>query len=332
MQISIINPGLLSTVQDLGRRQYLSQGVPVSGAMDTLSARIANKAVGNDDNCAVIEFTCSGKISFEANTDILIAYSGGGAILQVENRNLPTDKPIFIPVKTVLDFVKVGNGSRIYLAVAGGWDVPEVLGSKSTYLTAAFGGFRGRALRREDVLRSAQKLSLLSQKIFGSLKGTVVNYPKWGIARHLLLKDHPQNIRVVPAHEFTWFTGRSIIDFLSSPYQLSLRSNRMGCHLEGTLINRVRKEELLSTAVAPGTIQVTGNGSLVLLLADCQTTGGYPRIAQVAAVDLPLCGQLSPGDVVFFKEISRHDAEMLYLEREQYLKRLTEAICNKFCD
>lgn len=331
MQISLIKPGILSTLQDLGRYNYLSQAVPVSGAMDTLSARIANKAVGNEDSAAVIEFTYA-NIEFKTETDILIAYAGNGAIFKTGTKLLPEERPVFIPAGTIIDLIKNPTGSRTYLAVSGGWNVPEILGSRSTYLTASFGGLQGRQLQPGDTLFNLNKLTATAKNILDELKGKVINYPNWSIARQLFLPVHQKFIRVVPAQEFTWFDGRSIVDFLSSPYKLSLRSNRMGYHLEGANINRIVNKELLSTAVTPGTIQVTGSGNMVLLMADCQTTGGYPRIAQVAAVDLPLCGQLNPGDEIFFKEICRHEAEMLYFEREEQLRKLTIAIQHKFCD
>lgn len=328
MQISIIKPGLLSTIQDLGRYEYLSQAVPISGAMDTLAARIANKAVGNEDDKAVIELTYA-DIKFKADTDILIAYSGDGAILKFKNQIIPADRPVFIPAKTVLDFVHNSAGSRTYLSVSGGWDVPLILGSRSTFLTGNFGGFLGRQILQADVLSSSGQLSFNAVNMLDRLKSKTINYPNWSIARRLFLSADKKIIRVVPAQEFTWFDGRSIVDFLSAPYTLSAQSNRMGYRLEGLAINRIVKEELLSTVVTPGTIQVTGSGSMILLMADCQTTGGYPRIAQVAAVDLPLCAQLKPGDQIYFKEISRHEAEMLYLEREQVLQKLSVAIKSK---
>lgn len=329
MQISILKPGLLSTIQDLGRHLYLSDAVPVSGAMDTLSARIANKAIGNEDNAAVIEFTFA-NAEFKAETDILIAYAGDGAIFKAENVALPSERPVFIPAGTVINLIKNPKGSRTYLAVSGGWDVPEILSSRSTYLTASFGGFHGRQLKSGDTLFNINQST--STNILNKLKGDVINYPKWSIARQLFIQVDKNIIRVVPAQEFTWFDGRSIVDFLSSPYKLSLRSNRMGYHLEGAAINPIVRKELLSTAVLPGTIQVTGNGSMILLMADCQTTGGYPRIAQVAAVDLPLCGQLNPGNEIFFKEICHQEAEMLYFEREEQLRKLTITIQHKFGD
>jgi len=329
MEICILKPGVLSTIQDLGRMDYLNQAIPVSGAMDQLSARIANKAVGNSEGDAVIEFTYAAA-EFKAETEILIAYAGDGATIYANGEKLPTERPIFVLAETVIKLINNPDGARTYLAIAGGWNVPEVLGSKSTYLTAAFGGYEGRILKTGDHLKSSENLSETSISILNRLRGNTIKYLQWSIPKALLLpKDH-KTIRVVPAREFTWFDSQSIIGFLSDSFSIGLNSNRMGYHLEGNKINRIKNDELLSTAVFPGTIQVTGSGNLVLLMADCQTTGGYPRIAQVASVDLPLCAQLKPGDHIRFSEISKEDAEFLYIEREKELARLTLAINSKF--
>ena len=325
MRIRIIKSGLLSTIQDMGRWAYLSQGVPISGAMDTLSARIANLAVGNASHTAVIELTYA-DAEFQTETDVLIAYSGDGALLKVGSLQLPPDRPLFIPSGTRIQFTNNPTGSRTYLAVAGGWDVAEVLGSSSTYLTAALGGYQGRALQPDDIMHAHNKLSAVTNAIYNHLRGNIINYPRWGITRWLLLPADRKIIHVVPAQEFTWFEGKSLVNFLSKPYTVSAKSNRMGYQLTGPAIQRVAKRELLSTAVTPGTIQVTGAGDLVLLMADCQTTGGYPRIAQVASVAMPLCAQLKPGDNIHFKEISRSDAEKLYIHREKQLSKLAVAL------
>lgn len=221
-------------------------------------------------------------------------------------------------------------GCRTYLSVIGGWDVPEVLSSRSTYLTAAFGGYQGRALNAGDVIGSAGAVSGLSAAIFKQLKSNTIHYPDWSVSRTPLLPADRKSIRVVPSREFTWFAGESIIRFLSAPYTLDTRCNRMGYHLKGPAIGTKTPRQLLSTAVTPGTIQVTGDGCLVILMADCQTTGGYPRIAQVAAVDMPLCAQLKPGDSIYFKEISSREAEMLYLESEYQLTKLAAAVSSRF--
>lgn len=329
MQIQIIKPGILSTIQDMGRNLFLSQAVPVSGAMDVLSARIANIALGNNPNDAVIEFTYA-EAAFKAESNMLIAYSGDGAVLMVNDQKLPADRPLFIPAKSIIELKNNPKGSRTYLAIAGGWNVPEVLGSRSTFLTANFGGLDGRSLKVGDKLNNIESLSHANKLLFDKLKGDNINYPKWSIARNLLLPDDRKTIRMVLANEQSWFSDRSKGDLFATSYTIGMNSNRMGYHLERQAIDRIKKDELLSTAVTPGTIQVTGSGNMVLLMADCQTTGGYPRIAQVATVDLPLCAQLKPGDKINFTEISRNKAEMLYLEREQQLQQLTVAVQYKF--
>ncbi|MEO6151045.1 MAG: biotin-dependent carboxyltransferase family protein [Mucilaginibacter sp.] len=329
MRLRIIKPGLMSTIQDMGRILYLSQAVPVSGAMDMLSARLANITVGNDEHDAVIELTYAGA-EFVAETAMLIAYAGDGAILTAGTQQLPPEKPLFIPAGTTIRLISNPAGSRTYLAVAGGWDVPLVLGSRSTYITAALGGMQGRALLQGDLLKHTGELSPVSVAILNSLSAEGINYPHWGLPIRLLLPADRKAIRIVPAHEFNWFDSRSVIDFLTTSYTLGINSNRMGYHLDGAPINRLVNDELLSTAVTPGTIQVTGNGSMILLMADCQTTGGYPRIAQVAAVDLPLCGQLKPGDAINFKDITAHEAGMLYIELEKQLQKLSIAVKSRF--
>lgn len=329
MHIKILKPGLLSTLQDMGRQNYLAQAVPVSGAMDTLSARLANIVVGNDANAAVIEFTYA-DAAFFTETDLLMAYTGGGATLTSNEKMLPSNRPLFLPAWATIKLINNPSGMRTYLAVAGGWDVPETLGSKSTFLTAGFGGLDGRALKSGDILKSCVGLTETSQKVLKKLKSTKTNYPAWSIALQKFSPADRNIIRIVPANEFNWFEDGSIADFLSVVHTIAQQSDRMGYQLNGPVIERVKNDELLSTAVSPGTIQVTGRGSLILLMADCQTTGGYPRIAQVAAVDMPLCAQLKPGDGIYFNQISKLKAEMLYIEREQQLQQLTTAVQAKF--
>lgn len=329
MKIRLIKSGILSTIQDLGRFTHLTQGVPRSGAMDSLSARIANLAVGNIDREAVIEFTYA-QASFQAETALLVAYAGDGATLKVGQQILPGERPVFIPSGTIINLKANPRGARTYLSIAGGWDVPDVMNSKSTYITASLGGFNGRALASGDLLSSKEPFTTVSRKIFHSLSGDHINFPHWKLSRQSFLLNRKNTVRIVPGKEFPWFHGESVVDFLSKPYALGVNSNRMGYRLKGPILHRFVNQEILSTAVAPGTIQVTGEGSLVLLMTDCQTTGGYPRIAQVAAVDMPICGQLKPNDLIYFSEISRNDAEKLYLQREEQLHKVAIALKYKF--
>jgi antagonist of KipI len=329
MKITIRKPGLLTTIQDLGRMQYLSQAVPFSGAMDCLSAQIANKALGNEDNSAVIEFTQSGA-AFFTESDVLLAFCGDGAYLSTGSQRLPSDRPLFIPLGTALHLENSKSGSRSYLAVAGGWDVPEVLGSRSTYLTAKIGGFDGRCLEENDQLSNTGKLSQTTAAILESLVGKDIDYANWSIAWSLISPAGRKTIRIMPGREFNWFDAGSTVDFLSKTYTIGHNSNRMGYHLLGAQMNRAITGELLSTAVTPGTIQVSNDGHLILLMADCQTTGGYPRIAQVAAIDMPLCAQLKPGDDISFKEISWKEAERLYMQFKLDLHKLSLGVRQKY--
>jgi len=318
----------MTTIQDLGRRHYLSQGVPISGAMDDLSAQIANIALGNNANDAVIEFTQSGAL-FSTEADALLCLSGDGACLKAGTQRLPANRPLFVPSSVELHLENLPSGCRSYLAVAGGWDVPEVLGSRSTYITAKFGGVAGRCIKPNDLLKSTSAISAVTMAIGDGLRGDAINYPKWSIARDLFLPADRKTIRVTCGREFDWFDISSINTFFLQDYTLGRNSNRMGYQLDGQALIRSIQGELHSTAVTPGTIQVTNNGDLILLMADCQTTGGYPRIAQVAAVDLPLCAQLKPGDSINFKEISWKEAEKLYIHQKLDLRKLAFTIGQK---
>lgn len=330
MQIKLIKPGILTTVQDLGRPEFKGNAIPLSGAMDRLSARLANKAIGNADTEATLEFTFA-DAAFTTITAVLISYSGEGAFLKIGNELLPANCPIYIPASTTISLTNNQAGCRTYLAIAGGWRVDEVLGSRSTYITGQFGGYKGRALLSNDMLSAQETCTSLNKKILSSLQGNAINYPSWRLSSPLYRKKKNE-IRVVPGEEFGWFDGKSIVTFLQESFKVSLQSNRMGFQLDGPLLKKIRKEELLSTAVTFGTIQVTGNGSLIILMADAQTTGGYPRIAQVAMVDLPICAQLKPNDYLSFKEISRVDAESMYLEQERVLTLIDTSIRHKFSE
>jgi antagonist of KipI len=325
MQINILKPGLHTSIQDLGRTAYSSQAVPISGAMDTLSARIANLVIGNLQTDAVLELSY-GNAAFMCETDVLISYAGAGSTLTVSNQKLPSKRPIFLPAGTLAELVNHEPGVRTYLAIGGGWEVPVVLGSRSTYLPAAFGGYRGRLLKKGDVLTACDHLSRTGNEIFNHLLGKQPKYTLWGVPDRVLTPADVDTIRIFPGREINWFEPNSIISLLENTFQIDLKSNRMGSRLKGPLMHKIVTEELLSTAVCPGTIQVTGSGEMVLLLADCQTTGGYPRIAQVAAVDLPLCAQLKPNDQITFSLISLAEAEALYYEQEAELCRLAQAI------
>ncbi len=326
MSIKIIKPGVFSTVQNLGRTQFLDHAVPVSGVMDHISANIANLLVGNDVNAALIEIV-DGNFECITQANVLMALVSGNAHFEINNKVTPINRPLFVPKDSTIQLKNNIEGRYTYLAIAGGWDVPEVLGSKSTFVTAAFGGHEGRLLKKDDELKATQTLSKQNEIQFQNLKGETVNWVSWSITANQFLSPSNSKVRVIAGREFDWFEELSVVDFFSKPYHFN-NGNRMGYRMEGKKIERKKslQTELLSTAVVPGTIQVTGDGSLILLMADCQTTGGYPRLAKVAEVDLPICAQLKPGQTIHFELINLKEAEKLYLDLQNYLQKLATAI------
>ena len=326
MSIKIVKSGVFSTVQDLGRTSFLDQAVPVSGVMDKVSASIANLLVGNDVNAALIEIV-DGNFECITQADVLMALVSGNAQFEINDQATPINRPLFIPNGSTIQLKNNIEGRYAYLAIAGGWDVPEVLGSKSTFVTAAFGGHNGRLLKKDDELVATQTASKQNEILFQSLKSETTNWPAWCVSPKQFSAALKSKVRVIMGREFDWFEDSSVADFLAKPYHFT-NANRMGYRLEGSKIVRKKSQhsELLSTAVVPGTIQVTGDGSLILLMADCQTTGGYPRVAKVAEVDLPICAQLKPGNAIHFELIDLQEAEKLYLDLQSDFQKLATAI------
>lgn len=315
----------MTTIQDGGRWEHLNLGVPVSGPMDDLSARVANISLGNDSHAPVLEFT-QANISFETLDNVLLAFSGAGRV-QADGSSIPKNTPVFVPAGMRVNIEDNGEGCRSYLAIAGGWDVPMVMGSRSTCLVAGFGGFQGRPLSAGDVLSASSLLTSLTKVIAEKLQGPQVRFPSWSVAKHLFLPDMEEvTVRLVKGREQDWFTVDSWKRLLKGAYAYSKIGNRIGQVLEGPAMKRKFQKELISTAVAAGTIQVTNDGSPILLMSDCQTTGGYPRVAQVVAVDLAVCAQIRTGHTISFKEVSAFEAEKLYIYREKELTKIQLAI------
>jgi antagonist of KipI len=328
MQILINKPGILSTIQDLGRTGYQNSGIPVAGAMDPIAAQIANILVGNRRNAPVIELTY-GNVEMTTETELLICCCGGGATLFAGEKELPSWKPLFVPAGIKLVFKNQDTGSRTYIAAAGGWQSSVMLGSGSTYLPAKMGGFGGRALQKHDRVETEKRISPVSQALLVQLGGDKINSPSWGAFISNIVDYSTRVIRILKEQEFEWFSKESQQDIFYEPYELSRQCDRMGIQLTGKPLTIQNKKQLLSTSVNKGTIQVTPAGTMILLMADCQTTGGYPRIARVAAIDLPVCAQLKPGDKISFEEIGLHEAEDLYLQQQEKLLELEQAVIEK---
>ncbi|MET0243631.1 MAG: biotin-dependent carboxyltransferase family protein [Flavitalea sp.] len=317
MEIEIIKPGLLSTIQDKGRLNYRHIGVPVSGAMDNFAASVANILLGNEENAAVIEISLS-EFSFRALSNIVVACTGPGFRWTVDGVEIQMWQAAFIPAGSKIVLQPKHEGVRAYLAIAGGWYIEPVLESKSTYLPLNMGGYQGRALQAHDML-SNDNLTDLAKLIVKKISHTILHTFHWGVQPQSIIDYSKRKIRIIGGQELSWFTKDSITDLDQSSFVVDVLSNRMGYQLRSKPLQRSNEQELLSTAVTMGTIQVSNNGSPILLMADCQTTGGYPRIGQVIATDLPVCAQLKPGDEISFEIVSLEEAENSY---RNYLNEL----------
>ena len=306
--LEIVRPGLLTSVQDLGRYGHQALGVPVAGPMDTFSHRIANQLVGNDAGAATLEVTLIGpELVVEAETTLAIA----GAVFEVTCDGLPVPQGASFPVQRGqrLKFGRVVLGARAYIAVAGGILTETVLGSRATHLVSGMGGVEGRALRSGDRVPVLAGPSPRAPR-----KANGLPLPTGGRAL----------LRVVPGPQDDWFHAEALKAFAGVSFRISPRSNRMGYRLEGPPLVRRREGELISEPVGMGAIQVPGAGEPILLMADRQTAGGYPKIGHVISADLPIAGRLAPGDFIEFILCSRQEAVAALIARERQLLRYAD--------
>jgi antagonist of KipI len=328
VNIRILKPGVLTTLQDSGRNGYQHYGVPVSGAMDLFSHRVANILVGNPGDEATLEMTLQGP-RLEFDQDTVIAICGGDLSPAIGGAELPEGKAVRVRAGSVLEFGVCRAGCRAYLAARGGFDVPQVMGSRSTYETAQLGGMHGRALRKDDRLRIGESTG----EIYPDLDAKLVRsrrafaFPKWAVNQHIeKLGRTPQVVRIIPGRHWEAFPAKARDALTETEFRIAPDSNRMGFRLDGAAIEPEKPLEILSEAVTFGTIQVPPGGKPIVLMADRQTVGGYPKIAEVASVDLHLLAQLKPGDPLRFELVSLAQAQALWLAREQEIMTIREAI------
>ena len=304
--------GFLSSVQDLGRTGFRQFGVSTSGALDPFALRVANLLVGNDEGGAGLEITLGGlQLRFE--DERTVAWCGGEFDVQIGSRTLPAGHVAHVKAGDELKFGRAQIGCRCWLTISGGIDAPLVLGSRSTDLRANFGGFKGRALRDGDVVR-------LGHRPGSSPPATAIS--SWAGPHDWVspAKRYPV-LRSIRGADWERFNSSTLQQFTSEAFSVSADSDRMGVRLGGPELKRRDETDLTSEAVAPGTIQVPPSGKPILLLGDCQTIGGYPKIAHVITVDLAVAAQLRAGDAVRFSEVSLQDAHTLLMERERDLER-----------
>lgn len=297
----IHSAGLFTTVQDAGRYGYQRYGMPVAGAMDPFSLRLANMLVGNEPGAACLEATIVGpEIEFTDTTTV--AVTGADMGLCINGITAAMNTTLTLRKGDMLSFTGLVSGCRSYISFAGGIDVPEVMGSRSTYLRAAVGGFEGRALRNGDVVQLG--------KAHGKVK--VKELPEGAIP----LYESSQTIHIISGPEADRFEIEGLRSFLTAEYTVTDRSDRMGYRLDGEqIVHKPGGADIISAGLSAGTIQVPGDGKPIVLMADRQTTGGYARIANVITADLTLVAQMKPGDAMRFREVTLDHARELLRQR-----------------
>lgn len=313
MSITILNPGLLTTVQDFGRIGYQQFGVPVSGVVDPRAMSIANILVDNPEDEAVLECTMLGpQIRFHAAN--AIAITGGDLGPTIDNQPIPNYAAIRVEAGQVLRFAGLRSGCRAYIAFAGGLDIAPVMGSRSTYMKAKIGGVEGRKLQKDDVIKF--------RKPNPDLRGLNI--------RHISPEFVPRleyKIRVVLGPQDDMFTEHGIETFLSESYIVTPEFDRMGCRLDGESIeHKGESGDIISDGIAFGAIQVPTAGKPIIMLSDRQTTGGYTKIANVISADFRILAQLKAGDRVRFAQVSIAAAQDALLTQRAALKTLRTAV------
>lgn len=324
MSIQVVQPGLMTTIQDLGRFGSQKYGVVVGGSMDAYALRIANILVGNEENEGALEMTLIG-VTLKFTEDALIALTGGDFQAKIDGKTAPTWRPLFMPKGSVLTCKSAVKGCRGYISIAGGLDIPTVMNSKSTYTRAHLGGFQGRSLQKKDRL-DFRELTEQNKAIFQLVAGKegTISWSANGDAL-VQLTQNP-TIRVLPGTEFERFDKSSQQILFNQPYTLTTEADRMGYRLAGDSLALSEPFSLLSEGVTYGTIQVPPNGQPIILMADRQTTGGYPKIGQVISADLPKLAQLQPTAEIHFKQVTQEEAELAFIEKEQIIQEIKRAI------
>jgi len=292
--LRILDPGPLATLQDLGRRGYQRFGVAQCGAMDECALRIANLLVGNEAGEAAVEFTLAGGRYEVEGGPCRVAVAGGDFPVTVDGRKAAAYASLTLRPGQRLAIGRAAHGARGYLAAAGGFDVAPVLGSRSTHVRSALGGLDGGPLKAGAQLRLRDAAAL--------------DGPDLWLTPDLWPAPH-ESVRVVLGPQDDHFSAAGIATFLSGTYRILPQSDRMGYRLEGPRIEHAADFNIVSDAIARGSVQVVGSGQPIVLLADRQTTGGYAKIATVISADLPVLAQRLPGDTVRFEKVGLAEAE-----------------------
>ncbi|WP_165861288.1 biotin-dependent carboxyltransferase family protein [Paenibacillus paeoniae] len=332
MSLTVLKPGLLATVQDLGRYGYQKYGVAVGGAMDEPAARVANWLVGNEDAEAVLELTLTGT-ELRVDQDMWLAVCGGDMGARTDaGEVVPLWRPVWIAEGTILSFRHYQSGCRTYVAIAGGLEANVSMGSRSTYLRGAIGGLDGRTLGTGDRLEIRQRgrEALAIDKLEVSSSGRL-KWPLWHAGGFAVAPREVHTVRLMQGEHQNLLTAEALRNLYHEVFRIGPSSDRMGYRLqsERKLKFGEQASELITEPVVHGTIQLPPDGNPIVLLADRQTTGGYPRIGQVASVDIPVFAQLKPGDRIRFYSVTPIESERLKLESELDMNQLRTIIALK---
>jgi len=306
MSLTIISPGLLTTVQDGGRFGHAAIGVGTSGAMDAVALRLANILVGNPENAAGLEITLRGP-RLRCDAECLIALTGAPIEARCDGASVPMWRPLSVRTGKQLDFGGMRRGARSYLAVAGGLQTEPLLGSRSVDVNAGI----GRALVAGDVLPITSSASVSA---------------KWSLDPLPWFGDLTEPIRIVGGTHFSRLDTESQRALFAEEFRIGADSNRVGYRLDGARLALGDPLELVSAGVVPGTVQLPPGGTPIVLMAEAPTVGGYPRIAHISEVDLPRLAQCRPGARVRFTQVSPEAAQTLYLERERAITALAQTV------
>jgi antagonist of KipI len=316
MSIKIIKPGMAATIQGAARSGYRSTGIGSSGAMDGFAMKVANCLTGNEPSAAVMEINFPApEILFHQNALISIAGADFSAV--INDMAVPCCTPLFIKANSILQFKKRVSGARAYIAVQGGWQAEEWLNSFSTHLKAAAGGHHGRVLQKGDEIKfTTTSLSFDQQKIF-----------PWHISQFELNRVYlpADNIRCIKGVEWDLLGDASKKILEQTDFVISDQSDRMGYRLTGGALLLNEPAELISSATDSGIVQLLPDGNCIILMADHQTTGGYPRIAAVIKADLPKLAQAGPGSKINFTVVTLQQAEDAFFKMQTLLKEIKTA-------
>jgi len=316
--LRIIAPGMHTSIQDLGRIGFQHMGVPVSGALDTEALHLANLLAGNAQGEAALEIMHLGPTLEVCADSVRVALAGGNGMIEImgHDKVVPTFHSVRLQRGERLRVTRSGDAATAYLAVEGGFDIAEVLGSRSTYARGGFGGHLGRAIDAGDILPLRKREAEPRPEHM---------LPQGALPR-------PRSIRVILGPQDDDFTQTAIEALREETFRVSRAADRMGMRLEGPALSHRDRFNIISDGIAPGAIQVPGDAQPIILLADRQTTGGYPKIATVLSCDLPALGRLRPGDELRFETVTLETAAAARRETRHRLSQLSETIMDVHAD